>query len=131
MNLPPLEYGRLKEIVAEGGKARMRNSRGWFVGPIAGGLDVAEVHHTASQDATTQEGYARLFAAAPELLAALEEVTPELYGCNSRGKRHTFITDPNCEGCQAAERHRALIRKARGQSENPTPPKDSRTDSGK
>lgn len=71
-----LTYGELKEFKGVGGKARLQPSgKGYFIGPEHG-LDIGQVHLTASQDAKVQEGYARLFAAAPDLLAALKQCLP-------------------------------------------------------
>lgn len=70
---PKLTYGPLKEFTATpDNKARLTNRRGFFVGPVGQGIDVAEIHCTASQKLETQERFARLFAASPDLLAALE-----------------------------------------------------------
>ena len=74
----PLIYGPTKKWSNEGGKARLVTGRGWFIAPEGNGFDVAEVHCTNSQDEKTQEAYARLFAAAPDLMAACESALPRL-----------------------------------------------------
>jgi hypothetical protein len=66
-----LHYGPLKEWASVDGKARLVDGLGFFVGHTTG-LDVASVSCTASQDPVEQEAIARLFAAAPDLLAACE-----------------------------------------------------------
>lgn len=71
---PALIYGRKKKMESVDGKVRVVTDRGWFIGPDGKGLDVGEVYCTASQNEAEQERFARLFAAAPKLLAALRAV---------------------------------------------------------
>lgn len=77
MKYHKLTYGPNKRFDGVGGAARMVPRRGWFIGPAerseaSSMIDIAEVHCTASQDATVQERWARLLAAAPDLLEACE-----------------------------------------------------------
>lgn len=66
--MPSLMYGETKPIVG------VSVAKGFFIGPVGRGHDIAQVHLTASQKREDQEAFARLFVAAPDLLAACEAV---------------------------------------------------------
>jgi len=75
---------------------------------------VADCYPDTHEDLQLPQSYqanARLIAAAPDLLEVLKDITPEEYGCS---KRHTFITAPDCQDCQIAQRARDAIAKAEG-----------------
>lgn len=60
----PLEYIRTKPIKG------IDVMRGYAIGPKGRGIDIAQVHLSASQNEETQEAFAKLFTAAPELAEA-------------------------------------------------------------
>jgi hypothetical protein len=72
----PWKFGRTKPI------AGIDVTRGWFIQPDHKGtwLDIGEVYMTPTYDEATQEANARLIAAAPELLAACEDVVSNIDG---------------------------------------------------
>lgn len=70
----PWMFGPVKEWTEKNGAARLKDGKGWFIGPEGRGLDIAHVHLTSSQDAGTQEANARLMTASPDLLTALQGI---------------------------------------------------------
>jgi hypothetical protein len=76
----PLHYGRMKVWSTDSNKsARLVDGPGWFIGQ-QNGLDIGQVYCTASQCPKTMEGFAKLFCAAPDLLAALTAILHEVSG---------------------------------------------------
>lgn len=92
----------------------------WVVGNVgevkAGGITLADVYGDEEQ----ADVDAHLIAAAPDLLAALEDMLGHCQGCNGKGRRYgpvpgspgTYASNQPCVDCVDA---RAAIAKARRQ----------------
>lgn len=65
----PWHYGHNKKQAGN----RFVDDRGWFFGPVGFGLDIGDIHLTASQSPEEQEANARLIAASPDLLNGVRE----------------------------------------------------------
>lgn len=91
MKFRKLTYGKMKEFKSTNGAARLVDGRGFFIGPVPekgrDNLDIAEVHCTASQVMEEQEAWARLFAAAPDLLVHAEWVLRLMGTDHQTGKK--------------------------------------------